>query len=47
MVRVLKSLEPRLMKKSETLYLELDEVNELLFIEKGEYDIGYNVNKTE
>lgn len=45
MIQMLKSLEPRMIPESVTLFDELDEVNELLFIELGKYDIGYEVNK--
>lgn len=45
MIKILKSLEPRIFQRQETIYVELDEVNEILFIEQGEYDIGYEVNK--
>ena len=47
MIRVLKSLEPRIFSANQVIYKELDEVNEILFIETGEYDIGYEVNKQE
>uniref|UniRef100_A0A7S3FW38 Cyclic nucleotide-binding domain-containing protein n=1 Tax=Strombidium rassoulzadegani TaxID=1082188 RepID=A0A7S3FW38_9SPIT len=47
MINILKSLEPRQFGRREVIYVELDEVNEILFIEKGQYDIGYEVNKTE
>lgn len=47
MIDILKSLEPRIFAPREVIYVELDEVNEILFIEQGEYDIGYEVNKTE
>jgi hypothetical protein len=47
MIQILKSLEPRRFEKMEIIYLELDEVNELSFIEQGEYDLGYEVNKVE
>jgi myosin-crossreactive antigen len=47
MIRVLKSLEPRIFSADHVIYKELDEVNEILFIESGEYDIGYEVNKQE
>mmetsp|Transcript_440 Transcript_440/g.419 ORF Transcript_440/g.419 Transcript_440/m.419 type:complete len:133 (-) Transcript_440:280-678(-) len=47
MIEILKSLEPRIFAPREIIYVELDEVNEILFIESGEYDIGYEVNKTE
>ena len=45
MIRILKSLEPRIFSANQDIYKELDEVNEILFIESGEYDIGYEVNK--
>ena len=45
--QILKHLEPRIFSPREVIYVELDEVNEILFIEQGEYDIGYEVNKTE
>ena len=47
MIDILKNLEPRIFALREVIYVELDEVNEILFIEQGEYDIGYEVNKTE
>jgi hypothetical protein len=47
MIDILKNLEPRIFSPREVIYVELDEVNEILFIESGEYDIGYEVNKTE
>ena len=47
MIEILKSLEPRIFGDREIIYVELDEVNEILFIEQGDYDIGYEVNKTE
>lgn len=47
MIEILKVLEPRKFLAKETINNELDEVNEILFIEKGEYNIGYEVNKTE
>ena len=45
MIEILKSLEPRTILENILFYEELDEVNEILFIEKGEYDLGYEVNK--
>jgi len=47
MIDILKTLEPRVFAARETINFELDEVNEILFIEVGEYNIGYEVNKTE
>ena len=45
MIEILKALEPRSIPENNLFYEELDEVNELLFIEKGKYDIGYEINK--
>ena len=47
MIDILGNLEPRKIDALETIYLELDEVNEIIFIESGEYKIGYEVNKIE
>ena len=47
MIEVLRKLEPRKFGSREYINYELDEVNEIIFIEKGEYDIGYEVNKME
>jgi hypothetical protein len=47
MIEILRKLEPRKFGARETINYELDEVNEIIFIEKGEYDIGYEVNKME
>lgn len=47
MIEILSRLEPRKFDAHETIYYELDEVNEIIFIETGEYNIGYEVNKIE
>ena len=47
MIDILGKLEPRKFAARETIYYELDEVNEIIFIETGEYNIGYEVNKIE
>lgn len=47
MIDILRKLEPRKFAEREYINYELDEVNEIIFIEKGEYDIGYEVNKME
>ena len=47
MIQILRSLEPRKIEIRKIIYLELDEVQEILFIENGEYNVGYEVNKTE
>ena len=38
---ILTNLKPRFEKQGEILFEELEEVNEILFISKGEVDIGY------
>ena len=47
MIRILIALEPRILYRNKVIYKELDEVNEILFIESGEYDIGYEINKKQ
>ena len=47
MIDVLSSLEPRQIEAKSTIYHELDEVNEIIFVEHGEYNLGYEVNKIE
>ena len=39
------NLEPRHYIINEMIHEELDEVNEFLFILKGNFDIGYEINK--
>ena len=45
MVQILRSLEPRIEKKDKTIFEELDDINEVIFIEKGQVEIGYELNK--
>ena len=45
MMQVLRSLEPRFYKKKTILVDELDEQLEIIFIDKGETLIGYEINK--
>lgn len=47
MIEMLKQLEPIKFPPRETIHYELDEVNEILFIQKGYYNIGYEINKSE
>jgi len=47
MIEMLKQLEPVQIPSRETIHYELDEVNEILFIERGDYNIGYEINKQE
>lgn len=47
MIEMLKQLEPIQIPSRETIHYELDEVNEILFIQRGDYNIGYEINKQE
>ena len=38
-------LEPRKQEKDVIMYNELDEVNEVIFFIKGEYDVGFEINR--
>jgi hypothetical protein len=44
MTQVLKNLEPRQEGPDHILYEELDEFNEVIFIMKGFYQVGYSIN---
>lgn len=44
MVAVMQSLEPRKFHKNDLILLDLDEVDEVLFICSGEYGVGYTLN---
>lgn len=45
MLTLLKVLEPRQEDAYTMLFEELDEIREVIFIEKGECDVGYEINK--
>ena len=45
MIALLQVLEPIHMKPNTIIFTELDDVNEVIFIEEGFYDVGYEVNK--
>ena len=45
MLSILRSLEPRIEKKDSIIFEELDDINEVVFIERGQVDIGYELNK--
>lgn len=45
MTQLLKCLEPRQEDAFTMLFEELDEIREVIFIEKGECDVGYEINK--
>lgn len=44
MIDLMNSLEVRFYKKDEVLARELDQCLELLFVEKGTYKVGYEIN---
>lgn len=44
MINLMNSLEVRIYKKDYCIARELDECLELLFVEKGTYRVGYEVN---
>jgi CRP-like cAMP-binding protein len=45
MEALLYSMEPRREERGEILFDELDEVNEVFFIERGQIDIGFEINR--
>ena len=45
MMSLLSVLEPRKQEKDVIMYNELDEVNEVIFFIKGEYDVGFEINR--
>jgi hypothetical protein len=45
MIEFLRLLVPRHYKEGEFIYHELDEINEITFVEKGSYYVGYDINK--
>ena len=47
MLYILKALEPICIPAKEIIYYELDEVNEIIFVEEGKYDVGYEINKVK
>ena len=47
MTRLLMSLEPRYEAKRTVLVDELDEVNEITFVKKGQVVIGFDFNKVK
>ena len=45
MTLILRNLEPRFAEEDSILFNELDEVDEVIFISKGQIDIGFNINR--
>ena len=46
MIKLMIYLEPRQFNANEMIYEELEDANEILFVTKGRYDIGYVMNRT-
>jgi predicted trehalose synthase len=44
-ISFMNSLEPSFYMKNEIIAKELDESLEVLFVDKGRYEIGYEINK--
>ena len=45
MMGLLSVLEPRKEFANIIIYNELDEVNEVIFFNKGDYDVGFEINR--
>lgn len=45
MIQLLQNLDPIKLQKNFVIFSELDDVDEIIFVEEGFYDIGYEVNK--
>ena len=45
MIEVLQNLEPRHEHRGTMIFEELDDIREIIFIAKGQIDIGFEVNK--
>lgn len=45
MVELLSQLEPRRESKMSVLYAELEEFTEIFFFDKGQVEIGYELNR--
>ena len=45
MVHIIKNLEPFEENRHTILYNELDEFNEITFVNKGKVVVGYEINK--
>lgn len=47
MIALLRKLEPRIFHKDDIILRDLEECEEIIFVTKGEYAIGYTVNNQE
>jgi len=45
MISIMNSLEMRFFDKNEVIAKEMDEANEIIFVDNGYYDVGYEINK--
>ena len=45
MISLFMQLEPRFAEKGVVIYSELEEINDMLFIEKGVVDVGFEITK--
>ena len=45
MINILNALEVRSFKQNEVISNELEESLEILFVQQGKYDVGYEINK--
>ena len=45
MIRIMRNLHLRQYKENKIFIKELDECLEVLFVNEGKYDIGYEINK--
>jgi hypothetical protein len=43
-VDLISNLEPRVFNAKEIIYDELEEVNEVYFMQTGSFDVGYSIN---
>ena len=46
MINLLQKLEPRHFAAKEVIYQELDNADEIYFVMKGRFDVGYLLNRT-
>ena len=44
MVEILKNMEARQYEAREIILKELEECNEIIFVQKGSYNVGYEIN---
>jgi hypothetical protein len=44
MIDLLKKMEARFFDSQEVIYKELEECNDIIFVQKGQFNIGYEIN---